>query len=262
VLGASGEALGTSTVTYPVDMLEVVHGEIIETADVSSAGMDGWIQRYVISVEGEEIEVQVWCSGTAEALASHDDELRAVVKDRGKSWAIRAAEHAQPGRGAKALVRCDSTGVSTRYEYAHPVRSLFSPIRFVFRDSVTSISASEFDALVEELRGEGDLALRPRVLFSRLVHGVGKSLPGYPSSMPTQLRLRSIGSARRGSCSRGSAASETTCGSNTANPTSALRSDPVRCRQSRRWGTHGAGGTGTWRREHASAGNLTAEIPC
>lgn len=124
VLGSSGETLDRTTVTYPVDALEVVRASVTADRDVSPPGMDGWVHRYWIDVEGDQVIVNVWCSGTAAAMAAHNDEIKSVVRDRGRAWAIRAAEHAQPDRGATATVRCDSSGVSVSYEYDRPAARL------------------------------------------------------------------------------------------------------------------------------------------
>lgn len=124
VLGSSGETLDVTTVTFPLDAVEVVHASVIDDRDVSPPGMDGWLHRYRIAVADEELTVDVWCSGTAEAMASHNNEIKSVVRDRGRAWAIRAAKHAQPGRGVTATVRCDSSGPSISYEYASPAAKL------------------------------------------------------------------------------------------------------------------------------------------
>ena len=120
VLGSSGEMLDVTTVTFPIDALEVVDASVIEDVDVTPPGMDGWAHRYRIGVGDEEVTVNVWCSRTAEAMASRNDEIRSVVRDRGRAWAIRAAKRAQPGRRATANVRCDSSGPLISYEYALP----------------------------------------------------------------------------------------------------------------------------------------------
>src|SRR5207249_9368035 len=109
-----------ATVTFPLDAVEVVDATVSSEQDVSPPGMDGWIHKYIVLVGDEEITVTVWCSGTAEAMAPYNDEIKSVVVDRGRMWAIRAAKRAQPGRGAVATVRCDSSGPSISYEYARP----------------------------------------------------------------------------------------------------------------------------------------------
>ncbi|MEX0817603.1 MAG: hypothetical protein WD027_09160 [Gaiellales bacterium] len=124
VLGASGEELDRTTVTYPLDALEIVDASVISERDVSPAGMDGWVHRYEIDVNGETLQVEVWCSGTAEAMAPYNDEIKSVVRDRGRTLAIRAAKNAQPGRGAKIAIRCDSSGVSVSYDYSRPAAKL------------------------------------------------------------------------------------------------------------------------------------------
>jgi hypothetical protein len=120
ILGSSGEVLDQTTVTFSLDAVDVVHATVIDDRDVSPPGMDGWIQRYRVAVADEEITVDVWCSGTAEAMAPHNDDIKSVVHDRGRSWAVRAAKHAQPRRGASATVQCDSNGPTIRYEYGGP----------------------------------------------------------------------------------------------------------------------------------------------
>jgi hypothetical protein len=124
VLGASGETLDVTTVTFPLDAVEVVDATVIDDRDVSPSGMDGWIHRYSIAVGDEDLTVDVWCSRTAEAMAQYNDEIKSVVRDRGRTWAVRAAKHAQPRRGATATVRCDSSGPSISYEYASQAAKL------------------------------------------------------------------------------------------------------------------------------------------
>jgi len=120
VLGSSGEVLDVTTVTFPLDAVEIVEATVVDDRDVSAAGMDGWIHRYRIAVGDEEVTVNVWCSGTAEAMAPYNDEIRSIVRDRGRSWALRAAKRAQPGRAVTANVRCDSSGPAISYEYEQP----------------------------------------------------------------------------------------------------------------------------------------------
>ena len=124
VLGSSGETLDVTTVTFALDAVEVVDASVIDGRDVSPPGMDGWVHRYRIALGAEEITVDVWCSGTADAMAPYNDDIKSVVRDRGCAWAIRAAKHAQPGRGATATVRCDSSGPSISYQYASPAAKL------------------------------------------------------------------------------------------------------------------------------------------
>jgi len=120
--------------------------------------MDGWVQRYWVDVGDEEIQVDVSCSGTAVAMAPRNDEIKSVVRDRGRAWAIRTAEHSQPARLATALVRCDSNGVSVSYEYGRPPRrSGDDAVTFAFRDTVTTVSGPETTRLILESRRLGNV---------------------------------------------------------------------------------------------------------
>lgn len=124
VLGSFGETLDMTTKRFALDAVEVVGASVIDGSDVSPPGMDGWLHRYRVAVGSEEVTVDVWCSGTAEAMARYNNDIKSVVRDRGRAWAIRAAKRALPGRGATATVRCDSSGPSISYHYASPAAKL------------------------------------------------------------------------------------------------------------------------------------------
>ena len=117
VHGSSGETLETTTVSVPADSVDIVEAEVVDERDTTPPGMDGWARRYRVLVDGEEVVVNVWCSGTAQAMAPHHDAIKSVVRDRGRQWVLRAARHAQKGRHAIATMRCDSSGPSVSHEY-------------------------------------------------------------------------------------------------------------------------------------------------
>jgi hypothetical protein len=115
VLGSSGEVLDRTTVSFPMADLEPIKATVIRDEDVSPPGMDGWMHRYWILVDDEEVVVEVWCSRTAEAMASYNTEIQSVVIDRGRARAIKAAKNAQPGRASLITINCDSSGVSVAF---------------------------------------------------------------------------------------------------------------------------------------------------
>jgi hypothetical protein len=50
VLGARGEVLDQTTVTFPLDSVEVVRTRVIGDKDITPPGMDGWVHMYRVQV--------------------------------------------------------------------------------------------------------------------------------------------------------------------------------------------------------------------
>jgi hypothetical protein len=76
--------------------------ELLHTVDHTEAGEDGWrVTHHVRRSDGEEIEIEVFCTKTAESIFREmgDAEGTAALDDRGRAEALRAAESALPRRG-------------------------------------------------------------------------------------------------------------------------------------------------------------------
>jgi len=83
--------------------------ELIETADLTTPGEDGWTVEYrVRRNDGEQVVVRATCSGTAEVVAhgQRDQHALTAIADRCATLALESAELAQsPRRRGEVLVR-------------------------------------------------------------------------------------------------------------------------------------------------------------
>jgi hypothetical protein len=97
--------------------------EILDMVDHTGPGEDGWHVSYrVRRDDGEEIDADFICTGTARAVAEDvgDGETLAAIEDRGRAGGLKCAESAQSPakRGRTRLsVKIDSVSGLLSHDY-------------------------------------------------------------------------------------------------------------------------------------------------